>query len=582
MNLQTKIIAALIPFVVAPLLILGVIAYTQLRTTAEETSTAEMKTGIRQLANSLNTLSATVRANLALFAGSHMLSQYLGTEDEWERYYLLQPPLFREFSTYHRVYPEYREFRVFLQDGTEDLSYFAGAEGSAFPREHIRGFIEAAMASSEAVYSRYTIDPESGAAVLLAACPVRLRLPETEPVRTSIKTYGYLMLAVSLERMQEQFAATKIGVGGFVLAADSTGAILLPSRARQRGSRLPVPFFQHLRHEGGDETPVVGDYLGTPFYLLAERSADGLFIVAGVPEKERRSSTTRLAAATAGITLAAIVLAATLLVGFLRSLLVRPITTLRNAVEEFGRGNLTAEIPASGRDEVGDLARAFQEMSVNLLRSNNQLQTAIDEKEILLREIHHRVKNNMAVVSSLLNLQAREAKDEGVARVLEDSQNRIRAMALIHETLYKADNLAKVGLEEYTRGLVVQLLRMFGAPQRHIEFSVEAPGVELSVNQAVPCGLIINELVTNALKYAFVDRARGRIRIAARRTGEGVVEMIVEDEGRGFPEDLNWREATTLGLRLISLMVAQIDGTWELRHGNGTTVVVRWPAKKNG
>jgi two-component sensor histidine kinase len=183
----------------------------------------------------------------------------------------------------------------------------------------------------------------------------------------------------------------------------------------------------------------------------------------------------------------------------------------------------------------------------------------------------------MAVVSSLLSLQASKVDDLQVQMALQESQNRVLAMALIHESLYQSDNLAEIDLQKYIDRLLANLISVFGRPSGRIQFQVDAGGVELEVGKAVPCGLIINELITNTLKYAFPQGGDGRVSIGARRLGGGEAELVVSDTGVGFPPDLDLKKAKSLGLRLIGLMVEQLGGEWEVCNAGGAMVTIRCP-----
>lgn len=210
-----------------------------------------------------------------------------------------------------------------------------------------------------------------------------------------------------------------------------------------------------------------------------------------------------------------------------------------------------------------------------------ELSAALNEKEILLREIHHRVKNNMAVVSSLLNLQANKVNDLGVQMALQESQNRVQAMALIHETLYQSDSLAEVDLQHYVDRLLANLVSIFEGRLGRITFHVDAGGIKLEASKAVPCGLIINELITNALKYAFPAGGEGRVSINARLLASGEAELVVSDNGAGFPPGIDQSKAKSLGLRLIGLMVEQLRGQWEVGNNEGARVTIRCPLKNH-
>ncbi|MEW5736494.1 MAG: PAS domain S-box protein [Thermodesulfobacteriota bacterium] len=201
----------------------------------------------------------------------------------------------------------------------------------------------------------------------------------------------------------------------------------------------------------------------------------------------------------------------------------------------------------------------------------------LHEKEILLKEVHHRVKNNMQVISSLLTLQAAQLKDESIKRAFTDSQNRIKAMALVHETLYKSENLAEIDLGLYVNTVARSLFDAYGAADRNIAFDIEAEGITFGVTYAVPCGMIINELFTNSLKHAFPEGRPGRISFSARAVENGVMEMIIADNGVGIPEGFALNRATTLGIGLVvGLVQNQLGGSIEAHTIGGTRIVMRF------
>jgi len=208
------------------------------------------------------------------------------------------------------------------------------------------------------------------------------------------------------------------------------------------------------------------------------------------------------------------------------------------------------------------------------------LQAALQEKEVLLREIHHRVKNNMQVIASLFSLQANGADDKKVLAVLEEGRNRVTAMALIHEILYQSGTFGEVDFETYAVRLANILFQTYGAGQRGVTFSVTAQGVILNVDQAVPCGLVINELISNSLKHAFPSGGPGRISLTARPTEAGGLELTIGDDGVGLPEDLDWRDPGTLGLTLVvGLIEHQLGGKVQLDRRGGTTFIITLPPK---
>jgi len=207
-------------------------------------------------------------------------------------------------------------------------------------------------------------------------------------------------------------------------------------------------------------------------------------------------------------------------------------------------------------------------------RAEEAVQAALREKEVLLREIHHRVKNNMQVISSLFNLQAGHIKDEEARRILKEGQTRIRSMGLIHEKLYQSRDLSKIDFSAYIRSLLVHLFHAYRIDANQVRLETELEDVHLDINAAVPCGLLVNELISNALKHAFPEGRKGAVKIGLRRRDDGAVELRVADNGVGFPEKLDFRRTESLGLQIVNLLIGQLDGTIELERKRGTAIVI--------
>jgi PAS domain S-box-containing protein len=200
-------------------------------------------------------------------------------------------------------------------------------------------------------------------------------------------------------------------------------------------------------------------------------------------------------------------------------------------------------------------------------RAEEQVRASLEEKEVLLKEIHHRVKNNLQVISSLLSLQTEHVPDERVRKILRDSQNRIRSMAIIHQRLYQSANLAEINFAGYIDELCAQLFRSYGAFEKKILLHTEAEDIFLSVDKAIPCGIIINELVSNALKYAFPDGAEGRVTVEFTQETNGLC-LVVSDDGVGLPGTYDLHAPESLGLRLVHLLVEQVGGSASVGEGS--------------
>ena len=207
------------------------------------------------------------------------------------------------------------------------------------------------------------------------------------------------------------------------------------------------------------------------------------------------------------------------------------------------------------------------------------LRDSLAEKTTLLQEVHHRVKNNLQIISSLLNLQADQVQDAAVLELLAVTRNRVGAMALLHENLYQSESLARLNLPEYVKSLCAHLLRAAGPIRARVQLEchVEPGTISLELDQAVPCGLLLNELVTNALKHAFPGERSGCIRVTLERATPQTVGLTVADDGVGLSVTLDPRATSSLGLQLVSLLTQQLHGTVNFERGQGTAVHILFP-----
>jgi PAS domain S-box-containing protein len=248
----------------------------------------------------------------------------------------------------------------------------------------------------------------------------------------------------------------------------------------------------------------------------------------------------------------------------------RDITEQKAAVDELHR--LNAELERRVQDRTLALSQANTSLMTEVNErkaAEEQVRASLQEKEVLLKEIHHRVKNNLQIISSLLNLQSNRVTDARTLQALGDSQSRVRSMALIHEKLYQSQTLAEIDFGEYVRSLVSDLFRSYRRNFTTIQLEVQTDEVSLELDLAVSCGLILNELMTNALKYAFPDDRNGKICIALRTTPERMLTLRVADDGVGLPEDLDLSKTKSLGLQLVNNLVSQLDGTLEVDTSAG-------------
>jgi PAS domain S-box-containing protein len=209
-------------------------------------------------------------------------------------------------------------------------------------------------------------------------------------------------------------------------------------------------------------------------------------------------------------------------------------------------------------------------------KAEEQIRASLTEKEVLLKEIHHRVKNNMQIISSLIKLQSRHIKDETALEFFKSTQNRIRSMAIIHEKLYKSKDFAGVDFAGYIQILASHLFNMYGVDPKAIKLNLDIKDVFLNINTAIPFGLIINELLSNSLKHAFPDGKKGEISIAIHPLDKNEMELIVKDNGVGLTEEIDVKHTESLGLHLVTILVEdQLQGDIKLDRTGGTRFYIR-------
>ncbi len=242
----------------------------------------------------------------------------------------------------------------------------------------------------------------------------------------------------------------------------------------------------------------------------------------------------------------------------------------RQAEEALRKANEELEIRVKKRTE--ELVKTNKELQLEIAerkKAEEQLRKSIEEKEVMLREIYDRVKNNMQIVSSLLRLQSNNIKSEKLLEMFKVAHNRIKSMALVHEGLYRSKDLARIDFSDYAKKLTTHLFSVYSPVSGNIGLKLEVEEIYFDINTAIPCGLIINELVTNSLKHAFPEGEPGEICVKIDDNLDKYT-VIVKDSGKGFPGDVDFLIAETLGMQLVTDLVKQLNGTIRLDRRNGT------------
>lgn len=234
-------------------------------------------------------------------------------------------------------------------------------------------------------------------------------------------------------------------------------------------------------------------------------------------------------------------------------------------------------IPIKNKDGQVEKLLCLTEDATAKYRLERQIKEVLKEREALLREVNYRVKNNMQIVYSLLNLRSLNIRDKNALRLIEESKSQIKSMLLIHEMLYQSKSLVKINLKEYVNELVDNLFNVYWVDRAQITKKICIDNITLSLDKTIPCGLIINELVSNSLKYAFPNNKKGEISVKLTLKDESSYELVVSDNGIGLPKKRNIKIIETLGLELIDVLVKQIYGRLEIISKKGTYVKINFP-----
>jgi len=238
-----------------------------------------------------------------------------------------------------------------------------------------------------------------------------------------------------------------------------------------------------------------------------------------------------------------------------------------------------AHVSKFKHQQYGEVWVAVHQDITERKRAEEQLYASIQEKELLLKELHHRVKNNMQVISGLLDLQARSSGNPELTEMLNESQNRIHAMSLVHEKLYGSKDFARIDLTGYVRTMSQDLFQSYKINPGKIDLIIQTDGdIYVDINKAIPCGLILNELISNALKHAFHGDRHGKLQIIIRETKNTEIEIVVLDNGLGLPDNVNIHQPRSAGLHLVNGLVKnQLDGQIEIKRDAGTEFRIKFP-----
>ena len=361
------------PVVVIFILVIGSVSFSMLRETTVGKAVGNSRSFLDDTAGRIQVLYDTAAKDIELFSGSNLLENYLLNADEEVRYTLLQPTIIRLFTSYQKANPNYYEIRILQPDGYEDTRVVVADQPNVSEEEGDTEIFLAMHQATNDIFTRIFKNPDNDRIALLVSKRILLRDPNLHPVSSPKKLRGYLVVTIDLDFIEKRLAEAGDEYGTTYQLFDRDGNILFPSGARSSVAPLTHPLLHQLtEHVQRGTPPEITDQQGT-FLVFGRQVKDSLLLVAKIPKKNLYASSHRLGLAIGITTICALVIISTLLYHLGRKMIVAPVIRLRNAATEMGRGNLAISIDDSARDEIGDLARSFTEMSRNLQQSHEQI-----------------------------------------------------------------------------------------------------------------------------------------------------------------------------------------------------------------
>ena len=373
MRLQSQLLALLAPLVVLPLLVLGWVAYQELRETSERRTVDQMRTFLEQVGVQVGSRVQGAMADVQTVGRLGLVERYVLTNDERQRYTLMQPSLLALFADYQRIDPDYYEIRILLPDGYEDTRSTPEVVPNITDEEGSSWYFQAMQRSPDDLYWTFLVNPDNGQPALLVAQRLMLADRSVDPLLAKPVLRGYLVFTVGLDALSQQVETARIGQSGTAFVTDEAGQILMHPDAEKRGQLLPSHLVDVLVKPMRGSSRQTVEYRDDTGIYLGQRLGDRLFLFASVPQEEFLATGHRLATVVAAIAAATFVVTTGLLFVFLNALLLRPLQKLSEAAREIGKGNFLAPISVASRSEVGFLARSLKDMGRDLHDSSKQV-----------------------------------------------------------------------------------------------------------------------------------------------------------------------------------------------------------------
>lgn len=417
MKLRTKIPFLLVPLIVLSMLLLGWFNYKELRMASEQRLFAEMHASLDRLREHVEAEVETAHGNIDLLSKQTLVRKYILTEDEEERYNLLQAPLLRLFSSYQEAFPEYYEIRIFLPDGYEDVRQSRPYTGNISEEEGDSAVFRALQSAEDDIYSAVYRNPDNRNMSLFFGKPLLLINRAIDPVGVAPRLRGYVALTVGLDEVETHIRDQVISDSGYLFATDASGNVYFESSSRQVYDLIPATLSETVLTVESGARPLLIDFNGEHAFLAGVRLHDDLNVFVALPESELRAISYQLGLVVAAITLFTIIITTLFMVFAMEHQVIRPIQNLRRLSKEIGRGNLSVEVSGVNTgDEIGELATAFREMAGNLKSSDEQVRflayhdslTGLPNramfKEYLVRSIAHAKRNEELIAVLFLDV----------------------------------------------------------------------------------------------------------------------------------------------------------------------------------